>query len=545
MQNQNAQSANVLLGRYRIIEVRDQGGFGNVLVAWDIRLQRRVAIKQIPLDESSTMFQDALAEARTASLLAHPNIVTVHDFISDAEYAYLVMEYVGGYSLAELLKTIEDHMLIYDEVVYVFSKLCDALDFAHTNGVLHLDLKPANILIDRAGNVKLADFGMAALMSAAGFGDARGGTLGYMPAEQLQGNVVDERTDIFSLACVMYEALVGVPALKSAPTKKLEVAFNAPLDVREIDPEIPEATAFTLMNALAQDASVRPAQASDFAADALGALGDAEAGKRSLVELMADATDDFQESEWRALDTFATRHPTAFAVCSRLSGVLSATSIVCGICASAAATGVIGLGLACALPLLAAVVALVLPTIANMSALLALSFLSIYLHPGPTSILAGVILATGAIVWAITCGVYRRFSALAALLPAATWLPTVSPGATLLVWQDPACVCLSALLGSGSAWILYALFQPVDVVSAIVTLVGAGLGSFAACFVHSKHPYIAQIIAASALFVALFCIWRRLDIVFAGINCVFLVGSLVLMFVLTKQFEHNTEDMGD
>ena len=200
----------LLLGRYRTIELRDTGGFGSVLVCWDVRLQRRVAVKCLPLDaegDAASVVDEALAEARASSFLTHPNIVTVHDFAVDDRYAYIVMEYVDGVTLAELMARVEGGVLIWCEVAHVLRSVAAALAYAHDNGVLHLDIKPANVMVARDGSVKLADFGMASIASAAGWGGARGGTVGYMPPEQLTGDLVDERTDVFALAAVCYEAL--------------------------------------------------------------------------------------------------------------------------------------------------------------------------------------------------------------------------------------------------------------------------------------------------------------------------------------------------
>ena len=161
----------VLLGRYRVIERRGDGGFGTVCTCWDKRLQRRVAIKRMPLADWGTTAEEALAEARTACMLSHPNIVTVFDFESDGIFAYLVMEYVDGLNLAELLGRVEGGRLTPEECAHVLQSVARALAFAHENRVLHLDIKPTNIMIDRQGVVKLADFGMATLASAAGYGD--------------------------------------------------------------------------------------------------------------------------------------------------------------------------------------------------------------------------------------------------------------------------------------------------------------------------------------------------------------------------------------
>ena len=200
----------MLLGRYRVLERRGTGGFGTVCTCWDTRLQRRVAIKRIPLAaEAGTTAEEALSEARTACMLGHPNIVTVYDFESEGSYAYLVMEFVDGLNLAELLARVEGGRLMPEECAHILVSVARALSYAHENRVLHLDIKPTNIMIDRRGTVKLADFGMSSLSSAAGYGGARGGTVGYMPPEQIEGMLVDERTDVFSLAVVVWQALTG------------------------------------------------------------------------------------------------------------------------------------------------------------------------------------------------------------------------------------------------------------------------------------------------------------------------------------------------
>lgn len=203
----------LLLGRYRVVETRGTGGFGSVQVCWDTRLERRVAIKCMPLATapgmSASTLAEALDEARITSRLTHPNIITVHDFEVRGTMAYLIMEYVNGLTLAELLARVENGVLTYDECAHLLSSLAAALDFAHANDVLHLDIKPSNVFIDSSGAVKLGDFGMASLASVAGWEGARGGTVGYMPPEQLAGELVDERTDVFALGVVCYQALTA------------------------------------------------------------------------------------------------------------------------------------------------------------------------------------------------------------------------------------------------------------------------------------------------------------------------------------------------
>ena len=174
-----------------------------------------------------------------SSRLTHPNIVTVHDFEVRGNVAYLIMEYVSGLTLAELLARVEGGVLTYDECAHLLSSLAAALDFAHANDVLHLDIKPSNVFIDSSGAVKLGDFGMASLASAAGWEGARGGTVGYMPPEQLAGGLVDERTDVFALGVVCYQALTGIsPFLaKDAEASRRKIERGAK-PLAKVEPEL-------------------------------------------------------------------------------------------------------------------------------------------------------------------------------------------------------------------------------------------------------------------------------------------------------------------
>lgn len=149
-----------------------------------------------------------LDEARTAAMLSDPNIVAVYDFEIQDSTACLIMEYVEGMTLTELLRD-HDAELTLDIVAAVFDGVAHALEVAHENGVLHLDIKPDNILINHAGQVKVTDFGLATLADASGFGLAGGGTIGYMPLEQMRQENLDARCDEWALASVTYEMLAG------------------------------------------------------------------------------------------------------------------------------------------------------------------------------------------------------------------------------------------------------------------------------------------------------------------------------------------------
>ena len=297
----------VLLGRYRVLARRGAGGFGAVCACWDTRLQRRVAIKRLPVRDAQgagapTSADEALAEARTACMLAHPNIVTVYDFELEGAYAYLVMEYVDGLDLAELLARVEGGRLTPDECAWVLASVGRALQYAHDNGVLHLDIKPTNIMVDRTGAVKLTDFGMASLASAAGYGGARGGTVGYMPPEQVQGMLVDERADVFALAVVTWQALTGESPF-AAPTaaESLRRTLKGPAHPlsRSVH-ELAGAPEDALARALAPQVTDRTASVADLVDELVPLLGSCQDGAASLRALVgqSEGDDPAQDATW-------------------------------------------------------------------------------------------------------------------------------------------------------------------------------------------------------------------------------------------------------
>ncbi|MBS5477991.1 MAG: serine/threonine protein kinase [Coriobacteriia bacterium] len=320
-----ADAASLVLGRYRVLVERGKGGFGTVSVCWDPRLMRRVAIKVIPLHPATpsagpsgkarkgmptspsdpgdaeqaradALLRAALAETRTASVLPHPNIVSMLDFEADADNAYIIMECVEGASLAELLDATDDGLLTPDEAAAVADAVGDALAFAHENGVLHLDIKPDNILIDASGRVRLADFGMATLSTATGYSNAVGGTIGYMPPEQLQAGQVDVRTDVFAFAAVMYEALTGTRPFAAPSVKKsLELVCGQLADPCALNEDVTPQAADALLTALDPDPEVRPTSVRAFADELLAGLGSLRAGRQSLAALVADVTCDEAE----------------------------------------------------------------------------------------------------------------------------------------------------------------------------------------------------------------------------------------------------------
>ena len=202
------------LGRYELRRVLGRGAMGVVYEGLDPALNRRVAVKTIlrnaAIDEETTRAYSAqfTREARAAGRLSHPNIVQVHDFAEEGEIAYLVMEFIQGRELRSFF----DSKSKFEpaEAVRIMGELLDALHFAHEAGVIHRDVKPANVMLDTQGRVKLADFGVARIQdserSAAG---TMVGTPAFMSPEQIQGGKIDRRTDLFSAGVVLYQLLTG------------------------------------------------------------------------------------------------------------------------------------------------------------------------------------------------------------------------------------------------------------------------------------------------------------------------------------------------
>ncbi len=205
------------LGRYKLQRVLGKGAMGVVYEGLDPRLNRKVAIKTIlvrNLDEATARdYSKRFArEAQAVARLNHPNIVQVYDFGEEGEIAYIVMEYVRGKELKSSFDANERFDLA--NAVRLMTELLSAMDFAHNSGVVHRDIKPANVMIDADGRAKLADFGVARISDPDAQGSATQagtmvGTPAYMSPEQIQGQKIDRRTDIFSAGVILYQFLTG------------------------------------------------------------------------------------------------------------------------------------------------------------------------------------------------------------------------------------------------------------------------------------------------------------------------------------------------
>jgi hypothetical protein len=325
----------LILDRYRPLAELGEGGHGTVDLAFDTKMARRVAIKRIPVSHRGIEILSrttGLKEARTAALLNHPNIVTVYEWDTDDDEAFLIMEHVDGASLAEILGLYAP--LDADEAAAVVAQVADAVAFAHENGVLHLDLKPENVLVTRAGLVKVADFGVAALTNAAGQAISAGGTLGYMPPEQLRGEEVDARTDAWAFAALALQVLSGaVPFAAGTADEALTLIERSGLPpAADLEPGLSASTDAVLAPALAADPGERPDSVRTLADDLLATLGDPTAGRGALARMVGEIAAEEEEPEegvppglWRLLAE--RREVGTRAACALASGWLAWTGM--------------------------------------------------------------------------------------------------------------------------------------------------------------------------------------------------------------------------
>ena len=290
----------LILDRYRPIETKGEGGSGKVELCWDTRIMRRVAIKRMPVfgtDPSGSI--PGLSEARTGAMLNRPSIVSVYDFDATDTEAFLIMEAIEGPTLSEIIADTPQGTFDLDIIASILTGVGDAVSFAHENQVLHLDIKPDNILITHSGACKVSDFGIAELADAQGYGEASGGTIGYMPPEQMQREELDERCDEFALAVVAYEMLTGLRPFSASSIKesiKLINKFDVtpPSQIRgDLEPEVDS----IMFAALAPEREGRYETVSDFLDALMPYLGNPAQGLVRLREIVAEEEEEVEENE--------------------------------------------------------------------------------------------------------------------------------------------------------------------------------------------------------------------------------------------------------
>jgi serine/threonine-protein kinase len=250
----------LLDGRYRLLRRLGAGGMGTVFLAEDERLGRKVAVKRLHADSPEETARRFEREARLGAMLNHPNLVAVYDTFSEREDVLIVMEYVEGPTLADVLRR---DSLERPRALEILRGVAAALDHAHAQGVVHRDVKPANILLGPEGTAKLADLGIATAAEQTHI--TRTGTMlgspSYMAPEQIDGRPVTKAADVYALAAVAFEVLGGRKAQPGGTPLEIahRIVSEPPPDVREPWPEAPPALAAALKAGMAPDPAERPA----------------------------------------------------------------------------------------------------------------------------------------------------------------------------------------------------------------------------------------------------------------------------------------------
>jgi serine/threonine-protein kinase len=267
------------LGKYEIQAELGRGGMGIVYRGYDAALRRPVAIKVLPpqLTYDAQFVQRFQQEAILAANLRHPNIVTIYDVGQEGDVYYIVMEYLEGITLEALLA--RQGSMPFDQALHVLRQVADALDAAHSRGIIHRDVKPANIMIGPDGRATLMDFGL--VRAAEGTSLTRSGiymgTPEYMAPEQALGESVGPTSDIYSLGVVLYKMLCGkVPFSRSTPLGVTYAHVNEPPPpLRTIRADVPPAVEAVVNKALAKKPAARYQTANVLAADYRAAIGGA------------------------------------------------------------------------------------------------------------------------------------------------------------------------------------------------------------------------------------------------------------------------------
>ncbi len=259
------------VGRYEIIAKLGQGSMGMVYLGKDPYIKRNVAIKisrpasDVGGEKAEQYRERFFVEAQSAGRLLHPNIVSIYDAGMFRNFCYVTMEYIDGFILKKFCR--KDYLLPISKVVEILFSACNALDYAHKKGVIHRDIKPSNIMVTKSGHLKITDFGIALIKSEQTASKGIIGSLNYMSPEQIREKTVDNRSDIFSLGCVLYELLTGEKAFSGENDFSVmyQIASEDPVPMKEIRAEIPEILIKITGKALAKDPGTRYQTCGDFA----------------------------------------------------------------------------------------------------------------------------------------------------------------------------------------------------------------------------------------------------------------------------------------
>src|SRR5947207_1862041 len=299
------------LAHYRIVEKLGSGGMGEVFLAQDTKLERKVAIKMLPaksIDDAQAK-KRLFREARAAATLDHPNICSIYEVNEDGDCLFIVMQYVEGKTLAT---TLVESPLKPDEVIDVGIQVAEALSEAHARGVIHRDIKPQNVIITPRGQLKVLDFGLARVTQNEQNSEPEAktvtqlteegyivGTISYMSPEQLKGQAVDARSDLFSLGVMLYECAAGKPPFTGS--SKIEISSKVlqvePRKPSELNPGVPPGLEKIILKAMAKEVGDRYQTADEVLQD----LKQSRTSLSGATELFPSATRHPSSSPGRAV----------------------------------------------------------------------------------------------------------------------------------------------------------------------------------------------------------------------------------------------------
>ena len=273
--------------RYEIIKSIGEGGMANVYLAYDTILDRRVAIKVLrgDLSNDEKFVRRFQREALSASSLSHPNIVEMYDVGEDNGIYYIVMEYIEGKTLKQLIK--KRGALTLSEAIDIMLQITDGISQAHDSYIIHRDLKPQNIMIKEDGTIKITDFGIAMALNSTQLTQTNSvmGSVHYLPPEQASGKGSTIRSDIYSMGILFYEILTGTLPFKG--DNAVEIALKQMRDeipsVRKKNPAIPQSVENVILKATAKNPKNRYSDAKEMHADLLTVLNDDRINEAKLV----------------------------------------------------------------------------------------------------------------------------------------------------------------------------------------------------------------------------------------------------------------------